>query len=92
MKNKGWIKPADPYGWFRWYFRYWLGRGSLDDERNNRWKGIVSRLKGKLINKIKDDGGKFNDYWILHEITQILLHWCYELNEKVLLLTLQINV
>ena len=21
-RNKGWINPIDPYGWFQWYFRY----------------------------------------------------------------------
>ena len=32
-ENKGWINKIDPYGSFQWYFRYWLGRRSQDDER-----------------------------------------------------------
>ena len=47
--NKVWIDKIDPYGWFQWYFRNWLGRRSKDDKRQiNRWKKIVSRLRGKL--------------------------------------------
>ena len=49
-ENKGWIRSIDSYGWFQWYFRYWLGRRSADDERQiNRWKKIVSRFKDKLV-------------------------------------------
>ena len=32
-ENNEWINPIDPYSWFQWYFRYWLGGGSSDDER-----------------------------------------------------------
>ena len=61
-ENKGWINPIDPYGWFQWYFRYWLRRRSKDDERQSkRWKGIVNRFKGKLIEIIKDIDGKSDD-------------------------------
>ena len=50
-ENKGWINKIDPYGWFQWYFRYWLGRRSKDSGRQiNRWKNIVSRFRSKLIN------------------------------------------
>ena len=85
-ENKGWIFSIDPYGWFQRYFRYWLGRRFVDDERQiNRWKGIVSRFKGKLIKMIKDVNDKFDDYSVSPKIRQILLHWGYELVESDLL-------
>ena len=81
-ENKGWIDEIDTYRWFQWYFRYWLGRRSEDDERQiNRWKNIVSRFKVKLVKMIKDAGSKFDDYSISPKIRQILLHWGYELTE-----------
>ena len=49
-----------------------------------RWKGIVSRFKGKLIKMIKNVNGRF-DYSISPKIRQILLHWGHELVESDLL-------
>ena len=82
-ENKDWINEIDPYDWFQWYFRYWLGRRSEDNERQiNRWKKIVSKFRGKLVKMIKDAGSKFDDYSIAPKIRQILLHRGYELTEE----------
>ena len=70
-ENKGWINPMDPYCWFQWYFRYWIGRRSVDDEREiNRWKRNVTRFKGKLVKMIKDANSRFDYYSILPKIRQ----------------------
>ena len=85
-ENKGWVNSIDPYGWFQWYFRYWLGRRSVDDKRQiNRWKRIVTRFKGKLVKMIKDTNNRFDDYSISSKIRQILLYWGYKLTESDLL-------
>ena len=82
-KNKGWIHKIDPYGWFQWYFTYRLGRRSKDDERQiNRWKKILSRVRGKLAKVNQVAGSEFDGYSVSPKIRQILLHWGYELTEK----------
>ena len=65
----------NPYGWFQWYFRYWLGRRFLDDKRQiDIWKGIVSRFRGKLVKMIKEINSRFDDYLISSKIRKKLLH------------------
>ena len=32
-ESSGWITEVDPYGWFMWYCRFYLGRRTYDDER-----------------------------------------------------------
>ena len=82
-ENKGWIREQDPYGWFQWYLRYYLGRRSEDDKRQiARWNNIVNRFKGILVKMIKSRNAKYNDYSISPKIRQISLHWGYELVES----------
>ena len=82
-ENKGWIHKQDPYGWFQWYCRYYLGRRSSDDNRQIiRWNNIINRFKGILVKMIKNKGAKYNVYSISSKIRQILLHWGYELVEN----------
>ena len=65
-----------------------MGRRSEDDKRQiNRWNKIVSRLRVKLVKMIKNTGSKVDDYSIPPKIRRILLNWCYELTEKIFLLT-----
>ena len=59
-KNKSQINSIGPHDWFYWYFKYWLERRSLDDERQiARWKRSISRFNGR-----------FSDYTILPKIRQ----------------------
>ena len=79
-ENNGWIDKIDPYGWFRLYFRYWLGIRSDDDERQfNRRKGIVSWFRGKLVKMIK---ANMIIIQFRLKLNTFLLHWSYELTEK----------
>ena len=84
-ENKGWINEQDPYEWFQWYCRYYLGRRSGDDERQiKRWMGIVNRFKGILVKMIKNKGVRFDDDFVSLKIRQVSLHWGYKMIEDYL--------
>ena len=85
-ENEVWINSMNPYGWFQWYFRYWLGRRFLDDKRQiDIWKGIASRFTGKIVKMVKEINGRFDDYLISSKIRKNLLHYSFELVENDLL-------
>jgi len=85
-ESSGWIDKIDPYGWFMWYCRFYLGRRSKDDDRQiGRWKnctGPKGRWKNNLIGKIARAGVAYNNPGISPVIRQTLQHWAYRLNEK----------
>jgi len=85
-EDKGWITKYHPYGWFHWYCDFYMGKRSPDDERQiKRWLGLAGpngRFRKMLINLIKKNNAKYNDYTISPKIRQTLLHWGYELTSQ----------
>lgn len=72
-RQKGWIHPDDPRGWFQWYCRYYLGRRHADDERQiRRWKAIARHIA--QIKKHCRPG----DHQCRPRQRQALLHWAYD--------------
>ena len=85
-ETSGWISPIDPYGWFQWYCRFYLGRRSTDDDRQiSRWKGVCSkkgRFRNQLIGKVWRGDAAYDSVKISPVIRQALQHWGYVLTEK----------
>lgn len=75
-RQKGWIHPADPRGWFQWYCRYYMGRRCDDDERQiKRWRAMV-----RHIAQIKKHC-KPKDLNCHRKQRQAVLHWAYDSRE-----------
>jgi hypothetical protein len=72
IKN-GWIRPQDPRGWFQWYCRYFMGRRSVDDERQiKRWIAIKRHIAQVKKNCLK------GDLSCRPRQRQAILHWAYD--------------
>ena len=72
-QQKDWIYPEDPRGWFQWYCRYYMGRRSVDDERQiKRWKAMTRHIA--QIKKHCTPG----DLACRRKQRQALLHWAYD--------------
>ena len=82
-EKSGWMHEQDPYGWFQWYCRFYMGRRTDDDERQiKRWLALAGpkgRFKNRLVNMIKNKDAKYDDPNISPVIRQTLLHWGYQI-------------
>eukprot|EP01040_Poterioochromonas_malhamensis_P005635 gene5636-6055_t len=92
-EESGWITEIDPYGWFQWYCRFYLGRRCSDDHRQiSRALGVMGvngRWKKNLINKCLSSGKTteeaVDDHTIAPKIRQLLQHWGYRLTAQDLI-------
>eukprot|EP00599_Poterioochromonas_sp_BG-1_P000062 CAMPEP_0173146276 /NCGR_PEP_ID=MMETSP1105-20130129/8396_1 /TAXON_ID=2985 /ORGANISM="Ochromonas sp., Strain BG-1" /LENGTH=266 /DNA_ID=CAMNT_0014060445 /DNA_START=100 /DNA_END=901 /DNA_ORIENTATION=+ len=87
-EDSGWVTEIDPYGWFQWYCRFYLGRRCSDDYRQiTRALGVMGpsgRWRKNLINKCLSSGKSPDeaciDFTISPKIRQLLQQWGYRLS------------
>ncbi len=73
-RQKGWIHPDDPRGWFQWYCRYYMGRRMPQEDQRQirRWRAI--RRHVRQIERNCEPG----DLSCRRRQRQALLHWAYD--------------
>jgi hypothetical protein len=73
-RQKGWIHPDDPRGWFQWYCRYFMGRRAPEEDRRQieRWKAMRRHIR--QIERYCAPGNVL----CRPRQRQALLHWAYD--------------
>jgi len=84
-ESRGWMKPQDPYGWFQWYCRFFLGRRTLDDARQvGRWVSAIGpkgRWRTFLVGQCVRQGKAWDDPTGSPVTRQTLLHWGFHMTK-----------
>ena len=76
-REKGWIHPDDPRGWFQWYCRYYMGRRMPDeDARQIAWWKAMRRHIAQVRKNCHT-----GDQSCRQKQRQALLHWAYDSRE-----------
>jgi hypothetical protein len=73
-RERGWIHPDDPRGWFQWYCRCYMGRRMADEDRRQirRWRAMRRHIRQIEINC------EPGDIFCRRRQRQALLHWAYD--------------
>ncbi len=73
-REKGWIYPDDPRGWFQWYCRYYQGRRipQEDARQIRRWKAM-RRHSAQIVHACRP-----KDLSCHRRQRQAILHWAYD--------------
>ena len=73
-REKRWIHPDDPRGWFQWYCRYYMGRRLPEEDRRQiaRWKAMRRHIS--QIHKHCRAG----ELTCRPKQRQAVLHWAYD--------------
>lgn len=80
-RDMDWMHADDPYGWFEWYCKFYLGRRHDDDHRQiMRWHNFCGN-RGRWRKAIYKRIHETKDWNISPIIQQSLMHWGYEVNE-----------